>query len=152
VLAAGAAGLSLVAGMDLSPTMLRAATRRIRRTGQRDLARVLRGDLEAFPYADGSLDAIWSVHTFSFWTHPEAVFADLLRILAPGGKMVVTMATGTVSPSGADHVWPLHQQVEAFVRTLNDRPNGVAELQRGPKARQFNTVALVLRKEGRGRS
>jgi len=152
VLAAGAAGLSLVAGMDLSPTMLRAATRRIRRAGQRDLARLLRGDLEALPYADGSLDAIWSVHSFSFWTHLEAVFADLLRILAPGGKMVVTMATGTVSPSGADHVWPLHQQVEAFVRTLNDRPNGVAELQRGPKARQFNTVALVLRKEGRGRS
>lgn len=94
VLATRTADLALIAGMDLSPTMLNAAIRRLRRAGQRDHVCLLRGDLQALPYANGSLDKIWSVHTFYFWADPEAVFADLLRVLAPGGKIVVTLATG----------------------------------------------------------
>lgn len=148
VLAARAAGLALVAGMDLSPTMLRAASHRLRRAGQREGVSLLRGDLQALPYADGSLDKIWSVHTFYFWADPEAVFADLRRVLAPGGTVVVTLATGTVSASGDDQLWPLHQQVEALVGALNRWPGISVELQRGPNSRQFNNVAIMLRKEG----
>jgi ubiquinone/menaquinone biosynthesis C-methylase UbiE len=145
VLAAHAAGLSLVAGMDLSPTMLHVASRRIRRAGQRDQVRLLRGDLEALPYRDGSLDKIWSVHTFYFWADPEAVFADLLRVLAPGGRIVVTLATGTVSPSGDDQLWPLHHKVERLVQTLRERPGLTATLERGPNSRNYNNVAITLR-------
>lgn len=147
VLAARAAVPSLVAGMDLSPAMLRSAAHRLRRAGQRDRVRLLRGDLEALPFADGSLNKIWSVHTFYFWADPAAVFADLVRVLAPGGRGVVTLATGTVSPSGDDQFWPLHQQVAALMGELNSRPEVTAELRRGPNSRQFNNVALVLHKE-----
>lgn len=118
VLAARAAGLSLVAGMDLSPTMLRAATHRVRRAGQRDRVSLLRGNLEALPYRDGSLNKVWSIHTLYFWADPEAVFAELLCALAPNGRVVVTLATGSVSPSGDDQFWPLHQQVVALVSRL----------------------------------
>lgn len=152
VLAARAAGLAHITGMDLSPTMLRAASHRLRRAGQRDRVRLLRGDLEALPYRDGSLDKIWSVHTFYFWADPEAVLADLLRVLAPGGRIVVTLATGTVSRAGDDQFWPLHQQVEALVSLLNIRPGVAAELRRGPNSRQFNNVAIVLHKGRLGRS
>jgi hypothetical protein len=72
----------------------------------------------------------------------------LLRVLAPGGRVVVTLATGTVSQSGDDTFWPLHQQVEALVGRLNHWPGILVKLQRGPNSRQFNTVALVLHKEG----
>jgi ubiquinone/menaquinone biosynthesis C-methylase UbiE len=121
-LAARAAAPSLVAGMDRSPTMLRSAAHRLRRVGQRERVSLLRGDLQALPYADGSLDKIWSVHTFYFWADPEAVFADMLRVLAPGGRVVVTLATGTVSPARDEQFWPLHQQVEALVSRLNRGP------------------------------
>lgn len=147
VLAARATARSHIVGMDLSPTMLRSASRRLRRAGQRERVGLLRGDLQALPYSDGSLDKIWSVHTFYFWTDPEAVFADLLRVLAPGGRIVVTLATGTVSRAGDDQFWPLHQQVEALVRTLNTWPESTVELRRGPNSRQFNNVAIVLRKQ-----
>lgn len=148
VLAARATGLTLVAGMDLSPAMLRSAAHRLRRAGQRDRVRLVRGDLAMLPYADGSLDKIWSVHTFYFWADPEAVFADLLRALTPGGRIVVTLATGTVSRAGEDQFWPLHQQVAALVSRLNRGPEVTAEIRRGPNSRQFNNVAMVLRKEG----
>jgi ubiquinone/menaquinone biosynthesis C-methylase UbiE len=147
VLAARAAVPSLVAGMDLSPTMLRSAAHRLRRAGQHERTSLLRGNLEALPYADSSLDKIWSVHTFYFWADPEAVFADLLRVLAPGGRVVVTLATGTVSRAGDDQFWPLHQQVAALVGELNSWPEVTAELRRGPNSRQFNNVAIVLHKE-----
>jgi ubiquinone/menaquinone biosynthesis C-methylase UbiE len=149
VLAARAAGLSLIAGMDLSPTMLGAATRRLRRAGQGERVSLLRGNLHALPYADSSLDKIWSVHTFYFWNDPEAVFADLLRVLAPGGAVVVTLATGTVSSSGDDQFWPLHQQVERLVQQLRERPGLTVTLERGPNSRHYNNVAIVLRKQGR---
>lgn len=152
VLAARTAGLAHIAGMDLSPAMLRSAARRLRRAGQRTRVSLLRGDLQALPYADGSLDKIWSVHTFYFWADPEAVFADLLRALTPGGTVVVTLATGTVSPAGVDQFWPLHQQVEALVGVLNSWQEVTAELRRGPNSRQFNNVAIVLRKQGQRRS
>jgi hypothetical protein len=61
----------------------------------------------------------------------------------------VTLATGTVTPSGDDQFWPLHQQVEALAGTLNTWPEASAELRRGPNSRQFNNVAIVLRKAGR---
>lgn len=152
VLAARVADLSLIAGMDLSPTMLRAATRRIRRAGQGERVSMLRGDLQALPFAEGSLDKIWSIHTFYFWPDPEAVFADLLRALAPGGTMAITMATGTVSPSGDDSFWPLHHQVERLVQQLRERPGLTATLERGPNSRHYNNIAVVLRKQGRHHS
>jgi ubiquinone/menaquinone biosynthesis C-methylase UbiE len=76
VLAARTASQALVVGMDLSPTMLRAAARRIRRARQGNQVRVLRGDLHALPYADGVIDTISSIHTFYFWADPEAVFVE----------------------------------------------------------------------------
>lgn len=152
VLAARTTCLSPVVGMDLSPTMLRSAAHRLRRVGPREQVSLVRGDLRALPYADGSLDKIWSVHTFYFWADPDAVFADLLRALAPGGTIAVTLATGTVSGTGDDQFWPLHKQVAALVATLNSWPGSLAELRRGPNSRQFNNVAVVLRKQGRRRS
>lgn len=149
VLAARAVSRGVVVGMDLSPTMLHAAARRTQRAEQGKRVSLLRGDLEALPYVNGSLDKIWSVHTFYFWTDPEAVIAELLRVLAPGGKIVVTLATGTVSPAGEDQFWPLQQQVEALVGALNSWPEIAAELRRGPNSRRYNNIALVLRKEGR---
>jgi ubiquinone/menaquinone biosynthesis C-methylase UbiE len=144
-LAAHAVSQGVVAGMDLSPTMLQAAARRTQRAGQR--VSLLRGDLEALPFAGGSLDKLWSVHTFYFWSDPEAVIAELLRVLAPGGAVAVALATGTVSPSGADRFWPLHQQVERLVQTLSLRPGISAALRRGPNSRHYNNVAIVIRNE-----
>lgn len=152
VLAARTAGLTHIAGMGLSPTMLRSAAHRLRGAGQRKRVSLLRGNLQALPYADGSLDKIWSVHTFYFWVDPEAVFADLLRALAPGGSIVVTMATGTVSPSGDDSFWPLHHQLERLVQQLRERPGLTATLERGPNSRHYNNIAVVLHKQGRHRS
>jgi ubiquinone/menaquinone biosynthesis C-methylase UbiE len=146
-LAARAVGQGMVAGMDLSPTMLQAAARRTRRAGRGKRVSLLRGNLAALPYADGSLDKIWSVHTFYFWPDPEAVTAELLRALAPGGVVAVTLATGTVTSSGADRFWPLQHQVEALAQRLSQRPGISAELRRGPNSRHYNNVAVVIRKE-----
>lgn len=146
-LAARAIGGGMTLGMDLSPTMLRAADRRTRRAGQGDRVSLLRGNLERLPFADRSLDKLWSIHTFYFWSDPEAVSAELLRVLAPGGMIVATLATGTVEPSGAERLWPLHQQVESLVQRLSQRAGISAALRRGPNSRHYNNLAVVIRSE-----
>lgn len=89
--------------------MLRSASHCIRRADQHDQVSLLCGDLEILPYKDGSLNKLWSIHTFDFWADREAVFAELLRVLAREGIIVVTLAIGVVSTTADEHYWPLYQ-------------------------------------------
>lgn len=64
-----------------------------RRRFSQDLARgrlaLHAGDLRAPPLPDGSLDAAITVNTVYFVEYLELVFAELARVLRPGGRVVV---------------------------------------------------------------
>jgi SAM-dependent methyltransferase len=135
-----------VVGLDLSATMLAAAARRNRGAVRSGRLALLRGDLQALPLAERRFDKIFSIHTFYFWPEPLATVDNLLRLLAPGGLLVVTLATGTVTPRGEDVYWPLHQQVEALVEQLQTQPLASAALLRGPNSRRYNNVAIIVRR------
>ena len=143
-LAAERAPGGLVLGIDRSPTMVRAAARRNQAARQAGRMVLLRGDLGALPFAGRRFDKIWSIHTFYFWPDPPRLLAELMRMLAPGGTLAITMATGQVTPGGELAYWPLHQRVELLVSELRGR--GVdASLEHGPNSRQYNNVAIVVR-------
>lgn len=133
-----------VLGIDLSPTMVRAAARRNRAARRSGHLALLRGDLGALPFAGRRFDKIWSIHTFYFWPDPPRLLAELIGMLAPGGALAITMATGQSAPSGELAYWPLHQRVEALVSELRER-GADATLQHGPNSRQYNNVAIVVR-------
>ena len=145
-LAAQRAARGRVIGMDLSATMLAAAARRNREALRSGRLALLRGDLLALPLAERRFDKIFSIHTFYFWPEPLATIDTLLRLLAPGGLLVVTLATGTVTPRGEDAYWPLHRQVEALVEQLQTQPFASAALLRGPNSRRYNNMAIVVQR------
>jgi ubiquinone/menaquinone biosynthesis C-methylase UbiE len=134
-----------ITGIDLSATMIRVATRRNRgalRAGRMTLAR---GDVGALPVGAAQFNKIFSIHTLYFWPDPLQVFGDLLQILNPHGTIVVTLATGQRLATGEVTHWPLHSQAAALVTQLAQR--GIdAALQHGPDSRQYNNVAIVLRR------
>ena len=135
-----------VVGIDLSETMLAAAARRNRAARAANRLALLCGDLNALPFAADRFDAIFSIHTYYFWPEPAAVIANLLRLLKPGGMLVVALATGIVTRRGDDVYWPLHQQVEALVQQLQTFPVTCASLLRGPNSRAYNNVAIVVQR------
>ena len=79
---------ALLVGCDLAPAMLRQA-------GARGVAPVC-GDLERLPLADGSFDLVWSSLALQ-WCQPALAYAELQRVLAPGGLLVfATLGPGTL--------------------------------------------------------
>ena len=135
-----------VTGVDLSPTMLRAAARRNRAALKRGRLALLRGNLACLPFGEPCFDAVFSVHTFYFWPDLRAVCAQLARLLAAGGRLVSTFATARRRPDGSWEVWEVQRRAEALVRQLGQHPGLAAALVEGPDSRQFNNVALVVDK------
>ena len=65
--------------------------------------RVERGLAEALPFDDASFDVVASTNTVYFWPDPARAFAELRRVLAPGGLLTVGFS-GTAKLRGFDAI------------------------------------------------
>jgi len=90
-----------VTGMDLSPTIIRAAARRYRIAIEHDKLILVRGNIANLPFGEQQFDKLLSIHTFYFWPDPSAVCTQLIHILAHGGRLVSTCATARRLANGA---------------------------------------------------
>lgn len=77
-----------VIGIDGSPRMLEVATRRAREQ-KWDGVELRLGALEHLPLGDGEADAVVAHLVMHHAGVPEAVIAEIRRVLAPGGTLVV---------------------------------------------------------------
>ncbi|WP_315772958.1 class I SAM-dependent methyltransferase [Rhodococcoides kroppenstedtii] len=86
---------ALVIGLDASEPMLARAARdtaRTTRTGSTDLAEhvaYVLGDARELPFEDGSVDAVCCYAALYLVPEPMRVFAELVRVLRPGGRLAV---------------------------------------------------------------
>ncbi len=70
-------------GLDLAPKMLVEA--RAKNKYRKRLIFV-KGRAEALPFADEQFDAVFCTMSFLHYPHPEQVFEQVSRVLAPGGR------------------------------------------------------------------
>jgi len=82
-----------VLGVDPSPTMVRQATARNRTACRAGRADLRLGDGTSLPFPDHTADAAITVHTIYFMADPAASFAEIARVLRPGGVLVVACRT-----------------------------------------------------------
>ena len=65
--------------------------------------------LQTLPFADASLDAVVCTASVEYLTQPQAVFAEVMRVLRPGGVFVSTFSNRWF-PTKAVQVWgELHE-------------------------------------------
>jgi len=79
---------ALVIGLDASEPMLARAALDSARTTPTDLAYVL-GDARELPFEDDSIDAVCCYAALYLVPDPMRVFAELVRVLRPGGRLAV---------------------------------------------------------------
>jgi SAM-dependent methyltransferase len=74
-----------VEGVDISPAMVELATR------LQPAATFTVGDVESLPYAAGSFDAVVCNIGIHHVTDPARAVAEFARVLAPGGRLALTV-------------------------------------------------------------
>ena len=78
-----------VIGVDMTPQMLERERKNAVSAGRTNVE-FREGRLEALPVEDGSVDAVTSNCVINLIPDKAAVFAEVARVLRPGGRMVVS--------------------------------------------------------------
>lgn len=81
--------------MDKSPEMLEIAYTNVVDSGLRKRVRTTQGDVHHIPRDDGSVDLVISRGSLFFWEDKAKAFAEIYRVLAPGGQAYVGGGMGT---------------------------------------------------------
>jgi len=81
-----------VTGIDMTPEMLAKARAAAEEMGARNVEFV-EGEAERLPFADESFDVVVSNGVIDLIPDKEAVFAELSRVVRPGGRMQIADVT-----------------------------------------------------------
>ena len=85
VLIAKESPLLQVTGLDISPDMVKIASREARRLGLKNLA-FRQGSAAELPFPDREFDLVVSTLSFHHWKAPEQALDEVYRVLREGGE------------------------------------------------------------------
>lgn len=112
-LLAGAHGASQVLGVDLEPRVLERAEQHAAASGVSDTVRFLRIDAGPLDFPDRSFDVVFTVGAIIHHPNRPRLFRDFLRILEPGGHLVMSDWYATTDP--------FTEEMRAWVSDGDDR-------------------------------
>ncbi len=87
-----AASGGYLVGLDLSRGMLRQARAKLRPYGQ--AVGLIWQDAAHLPFEAGTFDAVTCLESLEFMPRPHEVLAEMVRVLAPGGVLILTNRVG----------------------------------------------------------
>jgi ubiquinone/menaquinone biosynthesis C-methylase UbiE len=98
-------GAHSAAGLDHSPDMLALCMARNRQAIAEERLRLKLGDAATIPWPTESFTAAISANMFFFIYDPAAVLAELHRVLAPCGRLVIASLSGPLPPASLRNWW-----------------------------------------------
>jgi len=89
VMAAGLLNPETITGIDISEGMLKLGREKVKRLGLENIIELLKGDCETINFPDNSFDAVTVAFGVRNFQNLEKGLSEILRVLKPGGKLVV---------------------------------------------------------------
>jgi len=80
----------LIAGVDFSETMVAEATKRNAAAINAGRVNLRLADAAKLPLEANAFNKAFSIHSLYFWPEPLKALGEILRVLQPGGMLVVT--------------------------------------------------------------
>ena len=88
---------SRICGVDISEPMLRKAQQRVRALGLSNVEVLAVMDAKNLAFCDGSFDAVVAQYVITAVPDPEATLDDFVRVLKPGGELILVNHVGVES-------------------------------------------------------
>lgn len=79
-----------VAGIDQSATAAHYSTHAAHSAVLKGRAVIMRAEVADLPFRDCMFDRAFAVNSFQFWPDPARGLREVARVLAPGGRLVIT--------------------------------------------------------------
>ena len=93
----GYSGRNAIIGTDISLPMLRKAQTRVAASKLAHVAGLAVADAERLSFPDASFDVVVAQYVVTAVPHPEAALDEFVRVLRPGGEIVITSRIGADS-------------------------------------------------------
>ena len=144
----------LVVGVDPSPRRTAVCAANARRLGLPNAVFVT-GDGACLPLADGAIDLVTAAASLEEAEDPEAAFAEVLRVLVPGGVLRASYQDWRLEVAELETVllWGSDELLlYTYSRRLREPPlerRYTVELPRTDEARRAHGAALLVAAEGR---
>ena len=87
-----------VVGVDFAAAMLAIGRDKLRARSLSNSVRLVRGDATSVPLADGSVDVVTAAFGIRNVENTPAAFAEMLRVLAPGGRFAILEFANPTAP------------------------------------------------------
>jgi len=102
--------------LDVTEEFCRAGEMLTTRTGLGDLVSFRHADALDMPHPDGSFDAVWMQHTAMNIADKERLYAEIHRVLYPGGRLALhEVMAGSVGPIHFPVPWAREPEI-SFLR------------------------------------
>lgn len=136
VAAARRATNGMVIGLDPSTVMTERTRTRCRRARVEHVTRVERAAAESIPLPDRSQDGVVSVNNIQLWGDRATGLDECVRVLVPGGRLVVLLHTWAMSDAMPEEEWIAQLCADLTAREVTVEP---------PQIRRFRSGrAMVL--------
>jgi demethylmenaquinone methyltransferase/2-methoxy-6-polyprenyl-1,4-benzoquinol methylase len=121
-----AAHVAYVAGLDASKIQVEMARRRLADRIAVGTGEIVLGDASALPWEDGRFSVVASLDAVKFFPDPAAALREMVRVLRPGGRAVVTVSDAATGPvgsaprSGTQDAWGMWYWSAADARRMGE--------------------------------